>query len=96
MYDHSYTDENLPGPFFTLFIIIFCIVVGFLDLGNKWYEILLRITAFLFALGIGFNIYVNITNMIVKSASPLKGLYHFVMIPISPLIIYLLLKIYLL
>lgn len=93
---NDYQQDNLPGPLFTLFIIIYCIVIGFLDLGNSWYQIILRILAFLFALSFAFIIYSNITNLIALSRSPLKRFYHLIMLLIFPLIIYFGLKIYLL
>ena len=96
MYKEDYKNENLPGPVFTMFIIIFCIAIGILDLGNNWYEIILRILAFLFALSIAFIIYSFVTNLIVLSNSPLKRFYHLIMLLIFPLIIYLGLIIYLL
>jgi len=95
MFIQSFSDKNLPGLFPTLFQIVFCVVIGFLKIGDQWYEILLRIIAFIFALSLGFILYAYITNIIAKSYSSLKRLYHFIMIPILPLIIYIALKIYL-
>ena len=96
MYNENFKNDNLPGPIFTLFIIVFCIVVGLLNLGNSWYQIILRILAFIFALSIAFLIYSFVTNLIVLSNSPFKRFYHLIMLLIFPIIIYLGLKIYLL
>ena len=87
-------NPNLPGPIMTLFLIIFCIVIAFLDLGSKWYEIILKIIAFIFALSFGGIIYSLITNFVIRSDFYFKRLIHFILYLIFPLIIYLCIKVY--
>ncbi|OQA67154.1 MAG: hypothetical protein B6D44_14470 [Ignavibacteriales bacterium UTCHB2] len=88
--------DNLPGPFAILFLIVMCVVVAFLDLGNKWYEIIIRIIAFLFALSFSFILYAFVTNIVASSHSRFKRFFHTILLLIFPIIIYLALKIYLL
>jgi len=88
--------DNLPGPLAILFLIAMCIVVAFLDLGNRWYELIIRIVAFLFALSFSFILYSFVTNIVAKSRSRFKRFFHIVLLLIFPVIIYLALKIYLL
>ena len=88
--------DNLPGPFAILFLLVMCVVVAFLDLGNKWYEIIIRIIAFLFALLFSFILYSFVTNIVASSHSRFKRFFHILLLPIFPIIIYLALKIYLL
>lgn len=87
-------DQDLPGPILTLFLIGFCILVAFLDLGSDWYEVILKIIAFIFGLSFGFIIYSIITNVVARSNFFLKPLIHFLLLLIFPLIIYICIKIY--
>lgn len=88
--------ENLPGPFGLIILLAFCILIAFLDLGNKWYEIIIRIIAFIVALSFAFNLYAFVTDIVFYSRFRLKRLYHFLLLLIFPIIIYIGIKIYLL
>ena len=89
------SDDKIPEYILYAIWIIFCTVIAALKLGDDWYEILLRIAAFLLALSIAFTVYSKVTDIIVKANSRIKRLYHFIMILLFPLIIYVALKIYL-
>lgn len=89
-------NDNLPNPILTLFLIGFCIAIAVLDLGDSWYETILKILGFLFALSFGFIIYSHITDLVVISRTRFKPLFHLILLLIFPLIIYFALKIYLL
>lgn len=93
IYEHN---ENLPGPFLLIFLLVFCIVIAFLDLGDKWYEVIIRIIAFLFALAFAFNFYSFVTDVVFFSNYKLKRFYHFLLLLIFPVIIYLGIRMYLL
>ena len=88
--------EDLPGPFMLIILLAFCVFIAFLDLGNKWYEIIIRIIAFIVALSFAFNLYAFVTDIVYYGNSKLKRLYHFLLLLIFPVIIYFGIKIYLL
>lgn len=94
--DMDINKDDLPGPFMLIILLSFCVFIAFLDLGNKWYEIIIRIIAFLFALSFAFNLYAFVTEIVYYGKSKLKGLYHFLLLLIFPIIIYLGINIYLL
>jgi len=93
-YSRNQKDQDLPGPFLTLFLIGFCIVIAILNLGEEWYEVILKIIAFLFALSFGFILYSIITNIVARSDFFLKRPIHFLLLLIFPLIIYVCIKVY--
>lgn len=95
MNGYNSQNANLPSPFVLLFVLVMCIVVAFLDLGDSWYEIIIRIVAFLFALSFSFMIYSFVTNIVAESHSRFKRFFHIILLLIFPIIIYLALKIYL-
>ena len=95
MYDQYEKDNNEPGLIAIIMLIVFCVVIAFLDLGDAWYEILIKIFAFLISLSMGFRVYSFITNLITHSNSKLKRFFHFIMLLVMPLMIYGALEVYL-
>lgn len=90
----GYRNPDQPGPILTLLLIIFPVVIAFMDLGNIWYEKILKITAFILALSFAGIIYTLLTDIATTRSFYFKRFVHLILFLLFPLIIYFCIKVY--
>ena len=75
-------------------LIVLSIVVAFLNLGIKWYEILIKILAFLIVWGAAMGIYKYTTDYLFDKNPRFRRVYNILLVLIFPVLLYIGVKIF--